>query len=209
MENIIEVIYLVKKYMVADSLDICEKFLSETLTNDNICSIYDIAIRFDMLWLKYICKNRIAGATNLVLQSKDFQECSQSVLSHILQGDSLKCTEVQVFHACMDWVKVASGQDELTKELLRNHMGDLFYDIRFGSMQLQEFADLLPSYGNLFTADEYQEIIQTIASKEFQPKMFSKRAPRQNSMISLPTFPIEKKQPSIAAPKFVFKMKEK
>lgn len=114
MENINEVIYLVKKYFVADSLGICEKFSIESLTDDNVCSIYDIAIRFDMFELKSTCKNRIENATNLILRSKDFRECSKSVLSHILKFDTLNCTESQVLHACMYWIKVASGQDVLT-----------------------------------------------------------------------------------------------
>lgn len=41
-------------------------------------------------------------------------------------------------------------------------------------MKLHEFSDLLPSYGNLFTADEYQEIIQMMATSKFQPKLFKK-----------------------------------
>lgn len=193
MENINEVIYLVKKYIVADSMNICEKFLTESLTNDNVCSIYDTAIRFDMFVLKLVCKNRIADVTNLILQTKNFSECDKLVLSHILKSDVLMCTESQVFHACMYWIKVASGQDELTKQLLDNHLGDLFYEIRFGSMKLHEFADLLPSYGNLFTTDEYQEIIQMIASSEFQPKMF-KRASRQKPIsLYFDSIPVQSK----------------
>lgn len=126
MKNINEVIYLIDKYILADSLDICEKFLTESLTNDNVCSIYDIAIRFNMIALQLVCKNRIAIDTNLVLQSGDFKKCSKSVLNDILKIEPLTCTASQVFHACMHWIKVASGQDVLTKELLR-----MLYFMRF------------------------------------------------------------------------------
>lgn len=174
MENVNEVIYLVKKYIVSDCLGICDQFLSESLTSNNVCFIYDIAIRFDMLLLKFACKNLIQCETSSVFESQDFLECTKSVLSNILKFDSLACAESQLFESCMGWIKKASHTDILTKELLRHHLGNVFYEIRFGSMKIQEFADLMPSYGMLFTADEYQEIIQMIASSEFEPKIFKK-----------------------------------
>lgn len=55
---------------------------------------------------------------------------------------------------------------------MQTQLGDLFYAIRFGSMALEEFSKLIPTYGQLFTAEEYAEIIQMIANKEFQSKRF-------------------------------------
>lgn len=40
-------------------------------------------------------------------------------------------------------------------------------------MDFREFAGLIPAYGDIFTKDEQQEIIQTIASEDFMPKLFN------------------------------------
>lgn len=153
-------------------MGIVEIFLKDSLTTDNVCAIYDIANRFDMISIIDHCHRRIQKDAALVLQSRYFRECSKSVLGKILLSPMLSCTESQLFLACMDWLKVASGRNVLTKELVRRHLGRLFYEIRFGAMKLQEFSKLIPAYGKLFTGDEYQEIIQMITSSEFLPKKF-------------------------------------
>lgn len=179
MKNIGEVIYLVKNYIVDDSMDICEQFLSKSqfLIDHNVYSIYDIAIQFDVGCVKLKCQDWIKKNTDIGFQSKDFHKCSQLVLGEIVKSNELSCTKSELFLACMDWVKEVSGQNELcTKEMVRHHMGDLFYEIRFGAMNIQEVSVLLHAYGHLFTADEYREINLMIGSNEYQPKMFKKNA---------------------------------
>lgn len=174
MKNITEVIYLVQKYMVDDCIGICEQFLNESLTNDNVCSIYEIAIRFDLDFLMQQCQNRIKKNAVVVFQTQGFHECNKTVLSQILKSNAMSCTEREIFLACMDWMKAVCGQIVVTKDMVRHHLGELFYEIRFGSMKIQEFSQLLPTYGSLFTADEYQEIIQMTTSSEFKPTLFKK-----------------------------------
>lgn len=92
--------------------------------------------------------------------------------------ENFSCAETKVFHACMAWVKAKAEEEQVTKEMIQIHLGDLFFDIRFGSMTIEEFTVLLNSYGNLFSSDEYQEIVQMIVTKDFHSKLF-KRDPRQ------------------------------
>lgn len=76
------------------------------------------------------------------------------MLSHILKMDTLSCAETKVFHACMAWVKAKAEEEQVTKEMIQIHLGDLFFDIRFGSMTIEEFTVLLNFYGNLFSWDD-------------------------------------------------------
>lgn len=176
MENIYEVVYLGKKYLVEECINVCERFLNETLADDNVCIIYELAIRFDMFELQHVCEAHISKNANAVFQSECFIECKKSVLSRILRSNTLSCAETVVFLACMEWIKAASKQEVVTKNLVNAHLGDLFKEIRFGLMTIEEFAALTSSYGELFTCDEYQEIVQMIVLKDFQPKMFKKDA---------------------------------
>lgn len=72
----------------------------------------------------------------------------------------------------MKWIEVKGKQNDPTTENMQGQYGDLLQAIRFGLMTLHEFALLNPR--NILTYDEYIEIIQMIASPEYQPKTFMK-----------------------------------
>lgn len=55
--------------------------------------------------------------------------------------------------------------NQLTKELVEEHLGEIFYQIRFGMMSSQEFSTLLPKYEVIFSAVELCEIFQMINNK--------------------------------------------
>lgn len=175
MDCISDVVNLCKKYHIDDCLNICEDFLMDSLTIGNICFAYGLAILFDLDGLKALCKDEIDNNPRHIFQTTQFLNCHRSVLGHILISDSLSCTEIEMFDACMAWVKAVSNQNELTRQTIQEYLGDLFYEIRFGSMSIIEFASLTSTYANLFTLDEYQDIVQTIALTNFESKKFNSR----------------------------------
>lgn len=142
MENIYEVVYLGKKYLVEECINVCERFLNESLADDNVCIIYELAIRFDMFELQHVCEAHIAKNANAVLQSECFVECKKSVLGRILRSNTLSCAETAVFLAAMEWVKAASGEEVVTKDLVNEHLADLFKEIRFGAMTIDDLPSL-------------------------------------------------------------------
>lgn len=172
MENIGDVLNLGKTFAFPSCLGICERFLINSLCIQNVCISYGLAIRFDLNVLIGKCAGMIAEKTEAVFQSTNFIECPHFVLSHILKLDLLSCAEIVVFRACVNWVSVASKQEIVTKQTLKEHLGNLLYDIRFRSITIEEFTTLLSTYGDLFSSDEYQEIVQLIVSKDCHPKLF-------------------------------------
>lgn len=171
--NVSDVVNLGKKYNVVGCLRICEKRLRADLSHRNVCSSYELAILFDLKKLKRKCEMLISAQTQEVLKSSDFVNCSRNVLGHILKLDRLSCSESDVFYGCIAWLKAAAKTDQVTKELVHNHLGDLFSEIRFGAMSIEEFSALLPSYQHLFLANELSEIIQMTVSKDFDRKSSS------------------------------------
>lgn len=171
--NIGEVINLGEMYNISGCLDICWSFLKQNITNDNVCELYDLTIFYEHFELKDICQNRINSKTSEIFETSGFLKCHRRVLSRILKLGNLSIPEKSVFKAVMSWVKCTSGEEELTRNALQTHLGELFFDIRFRSMNLNEFVSLLPEYGNLFTAHEFNEILQMIQYNRFQPKIFN------------------------------------
>ncbi|XP_055317508.1 BTB/POZ domain-containing protein 2-like isoform X1 [Sitodiplosis mosellana] len=173
MDNVAKVMYLANKYNVTECLALCTKFLRRTITNDNVCLAYGLAILHEQSDLKRLCELMIAIHTKAVFSSENFLECDKKTLGHILKLDSFSCSEADVFEACMAWVRNASEEENLTKEIVKTHLGELFYAIYYPSISIEVFANLDPSYGGLFTLDEYREIVQLIGNKNFQAKLFN------------------------------------
>ncbi|XP_031639426.1 BTB/POZ domain-containing protein 3-like [Contarinia nasturtii] len=166
MDNIAKVLYLGDKYNVTECMDTCTKFLRRTITENNVCWCYALAVLHHQDDLIRYCELMIAENTKAVFSSTSFLECSKEVLGHILGMDSLSCSEVEVFKAIIEWVKKASGENELTREIVQTHLGELFFKIRYRSMTFENFAALDPLYGGLFTLDEYREIVQLNATTQ-------------------------------------------
>ncbi|XP_055306462.1 BTB/POZ domain-containing protein 2-like isoform X2 [Sitodiplosis mosellana] len=173
MDSIAKVMYLGDKYNVPNCLSVCEKFVIDLITDDNVSWAYEIGIAINQDKLKKYCETIIGLNTKAVLTSDSFLVCTQNTLGRILSMKHLSCTEAELFESCMRWVKVSSGQDDLTKEIVQTELGSLFDELPFGSMSLDEFSALDPLYGNLFTFDEYREVIRMIASKELKPTKFN------------------------------------
>lgn len=173
MTNIGDVMSYGHKYEVAESVNLCVWFLMENLTADNVLQAHGLAILFKHNDLRAKCKHLTSYYTEDVLQSASFLECDRTTLNYILALDVLSCPKTIVFGALMSWVKAASGKEELTKGIVQTHLSDLFYKIRFRSMGYDEFVSLLPAFGQLFTADEFNEILQMIGNENFQPKIFN------------------------------------
>lgn len=181
--NIVEVTNLGQKYDVVECLDACARFLEYNMAPDNVCLTYQLAILFERDELKKLCNLTIQINPAKVFESVSFLSCDRNVLQNILKMDAIMCSEIDVFNACMEWIKVASKRDVLTREVIQNYIGDFFYDIQFGAMTIDEFASIRESYGDLFSDNERNEVIQMIKLKKYKPRRFN-RINRQYSFKS-------------------------
>lgn len=180
-ENLLEVMNLGKQYMLDDCLTACTEFCEATLTLENMCWGYELAILFDLTGLKEFCEQKIAANPKEIFRSNSFLNFQSNVLHHILQLDSLECCETMVFDACIAWAKHAhirnGGSKSKTMEHIRTQLGDNFYNIRFGEFTHKQFHDRFNLYDGLFSLDEFRDITMMITSKEFRTGKFN-RCPR-------------------------------
>jgi hypothetical protein len=79
MPNAIKVMYLADKYNVPECLSVCKQFLLKTLTSDNICLGYELAILLDDKELTKFCEESISRNAIDVLTSSNFLECDKRV----------------------------------------------------------------------------------------------------------------------------------
>ncbi|XP_055306141.1 BTB/POZ domain-containing protein 3-like [Sitodiplosis mosellana] len=175
-ENATHVMNLGKQYLVDECCMTISNFTEKTLTLDNMCVGYELAILFEQAQLMKFCEQKIGENPIGIFQSNSFLSCGSNLLARILQLDTFNCDESVVFDGCMTWAKAAcikKGLDETNMQNLRDQLGDLFYEIRFGDMTAESFYPRYSSYGGLFSIEEFTDIIGMIASKEHRPSKFN------------------------------------
>ncbi|XP_055301664.1 uncharacterized protein LOC129568121 [Sitodiplosis mosellana] len=172
IENVAKVLNLGQMYDIAECLSVCGDYLKNHLNKNNVCWTYELAILFDHVDLIHSCEKIIGMDTNEVITSAAFIATDRKIVQQILTLNWFSCTEVELFEACMAWILADSNQNTLTKEL-RDEYADLFDGIRFAAMSLEQFAGITPTYRELFSYDEYVDIIQLISNREYEPKYFN------------------------------------
>ncbi|XP_031626898.1 uncharacterized protein LOC116343128 [Contarinia nasturtii] len=172
-DNVSKVMNLGNMYDMDTCMTVCDKFMKRHLNEDNVCKYYGLSILLDRPSLRNACEDIIGAETKTVLKSASFQKCDKKTMDSILKLDWLSCSEIELFEAVMLWVRATSQKEILTKRIVQSQLGKSFKDFRFGTMTIDEFATLIPSYGKTFSFDEQQDIIQMIPDKNFQSKMFN------------------------------------
>lgn len=165
-DNIGSVMSLGHQYKVDACLENCATLLAFNINADNVCDIMDLAMRFSHEILFSESSIFISLNTIDVFNSDGFLNCKKEVLSQILRLNSMDCTEVRVFEACMDWVKTISRQNVLTKELVKEHLGNLLFDIRLGSLSIDQANQIIEAEEQLFTESEVKKIRDMIKLKK-------------------------------------------
>lgn len=164
-EHVEEVLYLGQKYNVEKCVNDSVQYLIKLLDDENVCSRLSLAILYAHENLMKACEKHILLNSEGVFRSAGFLACDRQVLAHILKKNLTLCAETVVFEAMMSWVKAKSKQNIVSKELVETHLGDLFYDIRFATMKIEEFCALAKQYDPILSA-HHKTITNMIVLKE-------------------------------------------
>lgn len=170
VDNIAEVIYLGSKYHVDECLEICSKFLKNLLNETNIIWGYKLALTYELKSLKSFCETIIGLKTKEILATNDFLECDIDTLSQIFKLDYLTCSESELIEAYVRKMQTMSNKDEM---IIKNATTKLLNGFRFGTMTIQEFADLNGLFHEHLSRDEFHEIIKIILFDDFKPVLLN------------------------------------
>ncbi|XP_031637913.1 uncharacterized protein LOC116350299 [Contarinia nasturtii] len=182
VENKPAIMNLGEKYMLNVCKKACTELSKATLTMENMCLGYELAILFNQDDLKEYCEAKISENPTEFFKSQSFLDCEPNLLRYILQLNSLNCDESVVFDGCMAWAKTAciqKGLNENDMQNLRSELGDLFYEIRFGGMSTKKFNDYADTFEGLFSMKEFRDIVAMTANVNYRPPKFN-RKPRSS-----------------------------
>ncbi|XP_055305797.1 uncharacterized protein LOC129570278 [Sitodiplosis mosellana] len=157
-EHIVQVINLCKKYDMEECMEACEKTLQKSLTINDMCSGYSIALVLEQKNLIEFCENKIKTKAFKVMESESFLEAERSLLEKILTVVSSGWSALETVMACMEWAKAECNRNnfETSPGNLRIQLGELFGQIPFEKLTLEQFSQYTAAYNGFFDAEEIE-----------------------------------------------------
>lgn len=187
------VLQLIRKYNVIGCLDYCDKFLEQSITLDNVCWIYNLALEFQLQSTKKLCEEKISLGAAEIFPSSDFLDRSYETVLQIVSLNNFACDEYDIFKACITWTKEEcrrEGLDTMDPVNLRNQLQGMLYQIRFRSMDSTHLGDLIREYHSLFNSEELVDIA-LLALSHSNPKTLISNQYRKNAWNSSELLPCD------------------
>jgi len=145
-DNVMQVLYLAKKYMLPSLADKCSDFLRENVDASNVFHVLPDAQKYEEKDLENYCWEVIDKETYEAVKSDGFVTIEKSVLEELVERESLNVREVELFKAVDFWATKECEKQGLATDgsVKRRILGErIIKAIRFPVMKQQEFADVV------------------------------------------------------------------
>ncbi|XP_053389586.1 BTB/POZ domain-containing protein 6-B-like [Mercenaria mercenaria] len=180
-ETVLRCLYAAKKYCLSGLEESCSCFLENSISPDNVCTIYEQAKFFDVEELKNKCYTFIVENSQSVFQNDDIKKLSYESLLLVFDDEKLQSEEILHFNVALRWAeeKCESENSESSVENKRRVLGEILGKIRFPAIPPDNFAnEVIPT--QILPAEEQIFLLQFMVTKK------TKTPGRVGSYISLP-----------------------
>ena len=144
--NVMQVLYVAKKYILPSLAEECIDFLKRNLDLANVFCVLSHAQQYEETSLVDRCWQVIDRETEEAVQSEGFASIERPLLEAIVSRDSLTIREVELFKAVDLWATKECDRQGLTADgkVKRRILGEqIVKGIRFLAMEEREFADVV------------------------------------------------------------------
>ena len=144
--NVMQVLYLAKKYMLPILAEQCSVYLKENLDASSVFLVLPQAQKYEQKDLMDHCWKLIETETVEAVKSDGFVAIERSVLEELVERDSLNIKEVELFKAVNCWAGNECEKQGLKAEgsVKRRLLGErIVKGIRFPVMEQKEFAGVV------------------------------------------------------------------
>ena len=145
-DNVMQLMYLAKKYMLPSLTDKCSAYLQENLCPSNVFTVLPDAQKYEEKDLLDHCWKVIDTETEEAVKSDGFVTIERPVLEEIVEKDSLNIQEVELFKAVDRWAGKECEKQGLVAEgsVKRRILGErIVKGIRFPLMEQKEFVGVV------------------------------------------------------------------
>ena len=144
--NVMQVLYLAKKYMVPSLADKCTVYLRDNLKASNVFCILPHAQKFEDKNLEDRCWEVIEKQTEEAVTSDEFVTNERSVVESVVKREKLNVKEVELFKAVDRWATKESERQGTSRDgdEKRRILGEeIVKAIRFPLMSEKEFVSFV------------------------------------------------------------------
>jgi len=145
-DNVMQLMYLAKKYMLPSLVDKCSAYLQKNLNPSNVFHVLPAAQKYEEKDLLDRCWKVIDKDTEEAVKSDGFVAVERSVLEELIEKDSLNIEEVELFKAIDCWARKGCEKKDLVAEgsVKRRILGErIVKGIRFPVMKEKEFVGVV------------------------------------------------------------------
>ena len=142
-DNVMQLMYLAKKYILPSLVDKCSTYLQENLSPSNVFTVLSNAQKYEEKDLLDHCWKVIEKETEEAVKSDGFMTIERSVLEEFVEKETLNIKEVELFKAVDRWAGKECEKQGLVAEgsVKRTILGErIVKGIRFPAMEQKEFA---------------------------------------------------------------------
>ena len=114
--NVMQVLYLAKKYLVPSLAQKCTEYLQEHLGASNVFSVLPHAQKSEDKDLEERCWEVIEAQTENALSSEEFVTLERSVVESVVKRERLNVKEVDLFKAVDRWATKEVERQRLSSD---------------------------------------------------------------------------------------------
>ena len=165
-DNVMQVMYLAKKYMLPSLADKCSAYLQENLSSSNVFHVLKDAQKYEEKDPLDHCWNVIEKETEDAVKSDDFVTIERPVLEELIENDSLNIREVELFKAVDRWAGKECEKQGLPPEgsVKRGILGErIVKKIDFTKMEEKEFVSVVLDSA-ILTKEELSSLMRHFSS---------------------------------------------
>ena len=161
-DNVMQLMYLAKKYMLPSLADKCSVYLKGNLDSSNVFNVLPEAQKYEEVDLLHHCWKVIEKETEGAVKSDGFVAIQRSVLEELVANELLNIKEIELFKAVDRWAVRECEKQGLVAEgsVKRRILGELIIQkIHFPAMEQKEFADVVLD-SDLLTLKEVKDMVK-------------------------------------------------
>ena len=190
-ENVIEVLYLAKKYLISSLAEKCCEILEANIKPENAFVVLEQAIQFDEKELEEKCWYIVSKKTQECLNSEAFCDIGLDTLNALLKKERLGVTDVELFKAVLKWTDSECARRginvEEDKTARRRILGDSVYEICFLEMSHENIVKYVSPTG-ILTETEMICLFQKICGLDVADMKWKMSRKRSGPVVSFSRF---------------------
>ncbi|XP_078344859.1 BTB/POZ domain-containing protein 6-B-like [Oculina patagonica] len=175
--NVMQVLYVAKKYIVPSLADECVGFLQENLNSGNVFCVLSHAQQYDEKDLVDQCWKVVDRETEEAVKSEGFATIERCFLEEIVKRDSLSIREVELFKAVDLWATKECERQGLAPDgiVKRTILGeDIVKAIRFPVIESKDIVSIVLGC-KILTSEEVFDIMRYLNSVPSSPVGFPEK----------------------------------